>query len=75
MEGLSPALKLHVMHVMAEKSRDLVIALKPFLDEDLTLTEYRNVRERTRQLLGAYRAELDRLHATVAAARAAGGRP
>lgn len=79
MEGLSPELKAQVMGVMAEKSKDLVEALRPFVESDPelrpALADYRKLRERTRRLLNDYRVALDRLHATVVASPVAGGKP
>lgn len=69
MEGLSPEQNLKVLRVMAEKTRELTMALTPFLDQSevktAALADYRRVRTRTRQLLEDYRLLLGRLHTTV----------
>lgn len=73
MEGLSPDQNIKILAVMAEKIRELTVALHPFLqDGDVEmpgLDDYRRARRRTRKLLGEYRLLLDRLHNTVKVAK------
>jgi hypothetical protein len=66
MEGLSPQLRAIILRVMAEKARELGTMLQPFTEMARPpITEYRQVRERTRQLMLDYRILLERLHETV----------
>ena len=55
MEGLSPALKKEILRLMAEKTRELGAALRPFMEQTTTarpaIADYRRVRERTRHLM------------------------
>jgi hypothetical protein len=79
MEGLSPRLKIEILQVMAEKTRELGATLHPFLEQSPgqrpPIGDYRQVRDRTRQLISDYRVLLERLHNTVSEAHghAAGG--
>ncbi|OLD72677.1 MAG: hypothetical protein AUF61_02845 [Chloroflexi bacterium 13_1_20CM_66_33] len=70
MEGLSTDLKVQILGVMAEKTRELSTALQPFLDHRVegrpAISDYRVVRSRTRQLITDYRVLLARLHQTMA---------
>jgi hypothetical protein len=69
MEGASPQLRAIIMRVMAGKARELGTMLLPFTETARPpITEYREVRERTRQLMLDYRLLLERLHETVAEA-------
>jgi len=69
MEGVSPKLRAIILRVMAGKARELGTMLQPFTDTARPpITEYRQVRERTRQLMLDYRLLLERLHETVAEA-------
>jgi hypothetical protein len=69
MEGLSPQLRAIILRVMAGKARELGTMLQPFTEMARPpITEYRQVRERTRQLMTDYRLLLERLHDTVAEA-------
>jgi len=72
MEGLSTDLKVQILGVMAEKTRELSAALQPFLDRGAegrpAISDYRVVRNRTRQLITDYRVLLARLHQTMAQA-------
>jgi hypothetical protein len=69
MEGLSTDLKVQILGVMAEKTRELSAALQPFLDHSTQgrppISDYRVVRNRTRQLITDYRVLLARLHQTM----------
>src|SRR5207248_11550080 len=66
MEGVSPQLRAIILRVMAGKTRELGAMLQPFTDTARPpITEYRQVRERTRQLMLDYRLLLERLHETV----------
>jgi hypothetical protein len=66
MEGLSPQLRAIILRVMAGKARELGTMLQPFTEMARPpITEYRQVRERTRQLMMDYRLLLERLHDTV----------
>jgi hypothetical protein len=66
MEGLSPQLRAIILRVMAGKARELGTMLQPFTEMARPpITEYRQVRERTRQLMTDYRLLLERLHDTV----------
>src|SRR5438309_4477568 len=66
MEGVSPQLRAIILRVMAGKTRELGAMLQPFTDTARPpITEYRQVRERTRQLMLDYRVLLERLHNTV----------
>ncbi len=66
MEGLSPQLRAIILRVMAGKARELGVMLQPFTDTTRPpITEYRQVRERTRKLMLDYRLLLERLHDTV----------
>jgi hypothetical protein len=66
MEGVSPQLRAIILRVMAGKTRELGTTLQPFTETARPpLTEYRQVRERTRQLMMDYRMLLGRLHETV----------
>jgi len=70
MEGLSTDLTVQILGVMAEKTRELSAALQPFLDRTVegrpAISDYRVVRNRTRQLITDYRVLLARLHQTMA---------
>jgi hypothetical protein len=69
MEGVSPHLRAIVLRVMSGKARELGTMLQPFTETARPpITEYRQVRERTRQLMMDYRLLLERLHETVAEA-------
>lgn len=69
MEGVSPRLRAIILRVMAGKARELGTTLQPFRETARPpITEYRQVRERTRQLMMDYRLLLERLHDTVAEA-------
>src|SRR3984893_7233486 len=69
MEGVSPQLRAMILRVMAGKARELGTMLQPFgVTARPPITEYREVRERTRQLMTDYRVLLERLHDTVAEA-------
>jgi hypothetical protein len=69
MEGLSPQLRAIILRVMAGKARELGGMLQPFTETARPpITEYRQVRERTRQLMMDYRLLLERLHNTVSEA-------
>ena len=69
MEGVSPELRAMILRVMAGKARELGTMLQPFGETARPpITEYREVRERTRQLMTDYRLLLERLHDTVAEA-------
>jgi hypothetical protein len=69
MEGLSPQLRAIILRVMAGKARELGTTLQPFTETARPpISEYRQVRERTRQLMTDYRLLLERLHDTVAEA-------
>jgi hypothetical protein len=69
MEGLSPQLRAIILRVMAGKARELGTMLEPFTETTRPpITEYRQVRERTRQLMLDYRLLLERLHNTVSEA-------
>lgn len=69
MEGLSPEQNMQILQVMAEKIRELTVALHPFLQPAelrvSAIEDYRQARMRTRQLLTDYRQLLERLHQTV----------
>src|ERR1700726_1726298 len=65
LEGVSPQLRAMILRVMAGKARELGTMLHPFADMARPpITEYREVGERTRQLMTDYRVLLERLHAT-----------
>ena len=67
MEGVSPQLGAIILRVMAGKARELSAMLQPFTETARpSITEYRQVRERTRQLMLDYRVLLERLRDTVA---------
>ena len=52
MEGVSPQLRAIILQVMAGKTRELGTMLQPFTETARPpITEYRQVRERTRQLM------------------------
>ncbi|MEA2668480.1 MAG: hypothetical protein QOJ33_1414 [Chloroflexota bacterium] len=69
MEGVSPQLRAIILRVMAGKARELGTMLQPFTETARPpITEYRQVRDRTRQLMLDYRLLLERLHDTVAEA-------
>jgi len=69
MEGVSPQLRAIILRVMAAKARELGTMLQPFTEAARPpITEYREVRDRTRQLMMDYRVLLERLHDTVAEA-------
>jgi|SRR5438132_2573810 len=69
MEGASPQLRAIILQVMAAKTRELGGMLQPFTDSARPpITEYRQVRERTRRLMMDYRLLLERLHETVSEA-------
>jgi hypothetical protein len=69
MEGVSPQLRAIILRVMAAKARELGTMLQPFTEMARPpITEYRQVRDRTRQLMLDYRMLLERLHDTVAEA-------
>ena len=69
MEGVSPQLRAIILRVMAGKAREMGTMLQPFTDTGRRpISEYRQVRERTRQLMLDYRLLLERLHDTVAEA-------
>jgi len=69
MEGVSPQLRAIILRVMAGKARELGTTLQPFTETARPpITEYRQVREHTRQLMMDYRLLLERLHDTVAEA-------
>ncbi|TMD80720.1 MAG: hypothetical protein E6I74_13570 [Chloroflexi bacterium] len=69
MDGLSTDLKVQILGVMAQKTRELSDALQPFLDRSAEgrppISDYRQVRNRTRQLITDYRVLLARLHQTM----------
>ena len=69
MEGLSPEQNIQILQVMAEKIRELTVALHPFSEEAHErarhIEDYRQARVRTRQLLADYRQLLKRLHTTM----------
>jgi len=66
MDGASPQLRAIILRVMAGKAREMGTMLQPFTDTGRPpITEYRQVRERTRQLMVDYRLLLERLHDTV----------
>jgi len=66
MDGVSPQLRAIILRVMAGKAREMGTMLQPFTDTGRPpITEYRQVRERTRQLMVDYRLLLERLHDTV----------
>jgi hypothetical protein len=66
MEGVSPQLRAIILRVMAGKAREMGAMLQPFTETARPpITEYRQVRERTRQLMMDYRVLLERLHETV----------
>ena len=66
MEGVSPQLRAIILQVMAGKTRELGTMLQPFTETARPpITEYRQVRARTRQLMLDYRLLLERLHTTV----------
>jgi hypothetical protein len=69
MEGLSADLRLQILRVMAVKTQELSVALQPFLATDRggrpPIGAYRDVRNRTRQLITEYRTLLAELHETV----------
>jgi len=69
MEGVSPQLRAIILQVMSGKARELGAMLQPFTETARPpITEYRQVRERTRRLMLDYRVLLERLHDTVAEA-------
>jgi hypothetical protein len=69
MEGVSPQLRAIILRVMAGKARELGTMMQPFTETARPpITEYRQVRDRTRQLMLDYRLLLERLHETVAEA-------
>ena len=69
MEGVSPQLRAIILQVMSGKARELGTMLQPFTETARPpITEYRQVRERTRRLMLDYRVLLERLHDTVAEA-------
>jgi hypothetical protein len=69
MEGVSPQLRAIILRVMAGKTRELGSMLQPFTETARPpISEYRQVRERTRQLMLDYRLLLERLHTTVSEA-------
>jgi hypothetical protein len=66
MEGVSPPLRAIILRVMAGKAREMGTMLQPFTETARRpIAEYRQVRERTRQLMLDYRLLLERLHETV----------
>jgi hypothetical protein len=69
MEGLSPKQNAQILRVMAEKIRELTVALHPFVEQAGggigAIEDYRQARMRTRQLLADYRQLLVHLHHTV----------
>ena len=77
MEGLSPEQNSQILHVMAEKIRELSLALDPFHEDAQErarhIEDYRRARVRTRQLLADYRQLLKRLHSTMRDAARRGG--
>ena len=69
MEGVSPQLRAIILQVMAAKARELGTMLQAFTETARPpITEYRQGRDRTRQLMLDYRILLERLHDTVAEA-------
>ena len=69
MEGVSPQLRAIILRVMAAKTRELGGMLQPFTEAARPpITQYRQVRDRTRQLMLDYRVLLERLHETVSEA-------
>ncbi|HET9848376.1 MAG TPA: hypothetical protein VFR68_07455 [Candidatus Dormibacteraeota bacterium] len=74
MEGLSPEQNIRILRVIAEKIRELTLALHPFLEQAEQrarhIEDYRQARIRTRRLLTDYRQLLDRLHTTMNEAHA-----
>jgi hypothetical protein len=69
MEGVSPQLRAIILRVMAAKAREMGTVLQPFTETARPpISEYRQVRDRTRQLMLDYRILLERLHDTVAEA-------
>ncbi|HXN04694.1 MAG TPA: hypothetical protein VN895_07665 [Candidatus Acidoferrum sp.] len=69
LEGVSPELRAMILRVMAGKARELGTMLQPFGETARPpISEYREVRDRTRQLMTDYRLLLERLHDTVAEA-------
>jgi hypothetical protein len=71
LQGASPAVQSEVLKVMATKTQTLVDILRPFLElneaSPRPVTDYRRVRERTRQLMGEYRRLLGRLELNLEA--------
>ncbi len=69
MEGLSPEQNAQILRVMAEKIREVTIALHPFLEQAsggmAAIEDYWHARMRTRQLLADYRQLLVSLHHTI----------
>lgn len=69
MDGLSPQLRAEILRVMAGKARELGTMLQPFTETTRPpIADYRQVRQRTKQLMLDYRLLLERLHDTVAEA-------
>jgi len=71
LQGASPAVQSEVLKVMATKTQVLVDILRPFIQLTASghqpISDYRRVRERTRQLMGEYRQLLSRLELTIEA--------
>jgi len=75
MEGLSPKQNLQILQVIAEKTGELTLSLRPFIaaagSSSPTIADYRTARSRNRQLMGEYRLLLKSLRRRLDDARPA----
>jgi hypothetical protein len=72
MEGLSPQQNVKILEVMAEKTAELTLALRPFITasgDSPTISDYRVARRRNRQLMAEYRLLLKGLRRQLDRAR------
>jgi hypothetical protein len=73
MEGLSPQQNVKILEVMAEKTAELTLALRPFITavsgDSPTIADYRVARSRNRQLMAEYRLLLKGLRRQLDRAR------
>jgi hypothetical protein len=72
MEGLSPQQNVKILEVMAEKTAELTLALRPFITasgDSPTIADYRVARRRNQQLMAEYRLLLKGLRRQLDRAR------
>jgi hypothetical protein len=75
MEGLSPQQNVKILEVMAAKTAELTLALRPFITaasgDSPSIADYRVARRRNRQLMTEYRLLLKGLRQQLDSARSA----